>query len=309
MGKVLVIRGGAIGDFILTLPAIALLKRDLPDACVDVLGYRPIVDLALAAGLADGVRSMEHGPLAGFFAPGTELDSDWSEYFASFDLVVSYLHDRDGWFRENLKRAGVKTLLEGIWKVDPGIGVHAARQLAAVLEQLALYLDDPAPTLELPAAGDETAGMVAIHPGSGGTAKNWRLEDWVRIGESIADRGDGGKRLLLVTGEAEEGKHAAVTEAWRAAGVEFLHAHGWDLPRLGSALGKCRLFLGHDSGVSHLAAAAGAPCQLLFGPTDPAVWAPANVGVEVLRSATGQMADIGFDEVQEAAHRRLHAVP
>ena len=49
MGKALVIRGGAIGDFILTLPAISLLRSGLQDTRIDILGYRPIVDLAAEA--------------------------------------------------------------------------------------------------------------------------------------------------------------------------------------------------------------------------------------------------------------------
>jgi len=46
---------------------------------------------------------------------------------------------------------------------------------------------------------------------------------------------------------------------------------------------ECRLFLGHDSGISHLAAACGVPCVLLFGPTDPATWAPPGPHVHVVR--------------------------
>ena len=73
---------------------------------------------------------------------------------------------------------------------------------------------------------------------------------------------------------------------------------------LAGALGECRLFLGHDSGVSHLAAATGTECVLLFGPTDPEVWAPANASVEVLRSPTREMAGIGYREVADLARRK-----
>jgi heptosyltransferase-2 len=297
MGKALVIRGGAIGDFILTLPAISLLRSGLQDTRIDILGYRPIVDLAAEAGLADSVRSIEHGALAGFFAPGSELDRQWCDYFSGFDLVVSYLHDPDGYFRGNLERAGVQELLEGISRVDCSTGEHAACQLARVLENIALFLDDPAPVINLPdRGGNITENSVAIHPGSGGVAKNWRLEDWIRIGEAIA--GDEGQSpILLITGEAEEEKHAELSATWSAAGVNFQHAHNWPLPRLGAALSKCRLFLGHDSGISHLAAAVGIPCLLLFGPTDPAIWAPVNPGVEVLCSGTGRMSDIQYRDV------------
>ena len=50
-GKILVIRGGAIGDFILTLPAIAALRNQFPQAHLEILGYPHIAQLALAGGL------------------------------------------------------------------------------------------------------------------------------------------------------------------------------------------------------------------------------------------------------------------
>ncbi len=304
MGKVLVIRGGALGDFVLTLPSIALLRADLPDPRVEVLGYKPYAELAIAAGLADAARSIEHGPLAGFFAPGTELDPEWSAYFAGFDLVVSHLHDPEGHFIANLERAGVRDPVQALAKVDPATGEHAARQLARALEGIGLFLDDPAPSLRFAGANFETEleaarGRVAIHPGSGGAMKNWHLERWIQLGAEL------GVPLLLVTGEAEETKREAVARAWATAGIDVLHADSWPLTRLAAALSGCRAFLGHDSGVSHLAAAAGCPCTLLFGPTDPAVWAPANPGVQVVQSPTEAIADIPYDEVLKAARAAL----
>jgi len=65
-------------------------------------------------------------------------------------------------------------------------------------------------------------------------------------------------------------------------------------------LQKCALFLGHDSGISHLVAAVGTPCVLLFGPTDPAIWAPANPKVRVLRASNLTMDGIGVGEVLAA---------
>ena len=65
--RALVIRGGALGDFLLTLPVLAALREAEPDAHLEVLAYPGIAALARAGGLVDGVRSIEYGPLAGFF--------------------------------------------------------------------------------------------------------------------------------------------------------------------------------------------------------------------------------------------------
>ena len=87
-GKILVVRGGAIGDFILTLPVLAALRRHLPGTQLEVLGYPHIAQLASAGGLVDQVRSIESRPLAGFFARDGALDNSLADYFAGFALIV-----------------------------------------------------------------------------------------------------------------------------------------------------------------------------------------------------------------------------
>ena len=69
--KILVIRGGAIGDFLLTLPAIALLREAFPAARLEILGYQHIISLAASGGYADATRSIEYAALANFFNPKT----------------------------------------------------------------------------------------------------------------------------------------------------------------------------------------------------------------------------------------------
>ena len=74
---------------------------------------------------------------------------------------------------------------------------------------------------------------------------------------------------------------------------------------LAGRLQNCALFLGHDSGISHLAAAVGTSCLLLFGPTDPAIWAPANPEVRVLRAPSLTMAGIEVPTVLAALRELL----
>src|SRR5688500_10847038 len=101
----LVVRGGAIGDFILTLPAISALRTTFPDTHLEVLGYPNVAELAKAGGLIDAFRTIEAGPLSRFFARNAKLDPAWSDYFESFNLIISYLYDPDEIFRTNAGRA------------------------------------------------------------------------------------------------------------------------------------------------------------------------------------------------------------
>ncbi len=277
----------------LTLPAIGLLRENFPAAHLEILGYRHIVALAEKRFYADAVRSIEYAALASFFSRGAELPTDLVQYFGSFDQVVSYLYDPDEIFAENLKCAGVRNLLCGSPKISGN--EHAAHQLARPLERLALFLDDPAaklyPTEKDRAAAAEmfAAPYIALHAGSGGERKNWPSDNWRRLVRHFA-----GERLLVISGEADR-EHVAPAD-------EIARAENLPLPLLAAVLERAALFIGHDSGVSHIAAAVGAPCVLMFGPTDPRVWAPANTGVRVVQVRDGNMATISVDEVAAAAY-------
>jgi heptosyltransferase-3 len=309
--RILVIRGGAIGDFILTLPAIRLLRENFPEARLEILGYEHIVALAKGRFYAEAARCIEYGPLAGFFIPGSELALDLQEYFASFQQIISYLFDPDGHFVSNLRRAGAKHILSAFAKIDDS--EHAARQLARPLQNLALYLEDPAATI-FPSEHDHAFArrflaecderpLIAVHPGSGSPRKNWPLEKWAALGPALIESG---AQLILVGGEADEPRVAALCQAWKNAPI--LAARHLPLPELAAILARCRLFLGHDSGISHLAAATGAPCLLLFGPTDPAIWAPANPRVHVLAAPDDDLACLDLATVAAEAARILFTV-
>jgi heptosyltransferase-2 len=296
-GRILVIRGGAIGDFVLTLPALGLLRDHLPGAEIEILGYPHIAALAEGRHYARRVRSIEYSALAGFFARNGTLDVSLCEYFANFSQVISYLYDPDGVFEVNLRRAGVKNYLMAYGKPTSR---HAALEWAAPLEKLALFLEDSSARLypseeDLAEArlwlGDlrEGAKRIAIHPGSGSVSKNWGVEGWDRIGERFWEENPLGE-IVLVGGEADEGVLGFLEKRWAGRGVRV--ARTFKLPLLAAVLAECGCYAGHDSGVSHIAAAVGARCVLLFGPTDPQVWAPANRGVVVLRAPLGDFREL-----------------
>jgi hypothetical protein len=188
----------------------------------------------------------------------------------------------------------------------PEGGPHASLWLARALEPLALLPgSDPPPALvfspeERSEARERTRsledGFLALHPGSGSPAKNWPNE---RFAEA-ARRLSGGRSWLLVLGPAEE--EAA---AWPGAVV----AREWPLRPLGAALSRAGLVLGNDSGVAHLAAASGAPTITLFGPTDPALWAPVGRSVAAMRAPGGVLPALSVGDVVASALALRSAAP
>ncbi len=282
--RVLVIRGGAIGDFVLTLPAMRLLRESIPHCQLEVMGYLNIATLAQTAGVADSVRSLDHRTMAALFSKDAPIDEALADHLRSFNLVVSYLFDPDGHFRASMERIGVKTLIECSHRVQPDRG-HASRQLAQPLERLAMFLEDTHLLRSHFERAPVQKDRVAIHLGSGSLKKNWPQEHWMRLAGELET-----KEVIFITGEAEE-----------ARGVKIETHPNWHalpLMELAERLGTCSAFLGHDSGISHLAAACGVPSLLLFGPTDPTVWAPPQPWVQVLHE---DLATLSYERVKMAA--------
>jgi heptosyltransferase-2 len=284
VSKILVIRGGAIGDFILTLPVLAALRLQFPAARLELLGYQHIARLAVAGGLADEVRSIEARPLAGFFANGP-LDPALQDYFAEFPVILSYLYDPDYIFQTNVRLSCPGQFIVGPHRPDESKHLHATETFLEPLQRLAIFDADPVPRLRIaPTPSPESRRrFIALHPGSGSERKNWPLENWIALVNELTRARD--VSLLLVGGEAESDKLTKIAAKVPQAPVEI--AFGWSLPKLAERLSSCAAFVGHDSGITHLAAALGIPALALWADTSEAVWRPRGDHVKVLRHPAG----------------------
>ena len=327
------IRGGAVGDFAVTLPLLAALRARFPGERLAVLAQPGVTPLASAAGLADEARSLEAAELATFFAPGSgALSAEWAEWFAGFARIVSFLHGqgaaagiqlawRAGGARTasplpppaavcaaNRARAGARTLVAGPARPRPG-GGRAASQLAApAMAALGLPpLRPEAFRLCLDASLLAEAGawlgpppLLALHPGSGSPRKNWPAEKWVELGRAVLAGQPG--QILVLGGEADAAPLAALREALPPERVRFVE--NAPLPRVAALLASSPRFVGHDSGLGHLAAAVGAECLLLFGgASDPAVWAPPQPNARALQAPEGDLARLEIAVVRTELER------
>jgi heptosyltransferase-3 len=210
----------------------------------------------------------------------------------AFDLAISFMSDPDMTIARNLATAGVKRVIGGSCRVRPG--VHAVYQLAAVLDQLGLTLHDPVPRLSV-GPNFNNPSCLGFHLGSGSPIKNWPIDCWIALTERLDGLFDD---FLLVGGEADDD---LVREFCSRCCIRRLRSLlNADLTELSQALHECRFFVGHDTGVTHLAAAVGTPTVALFGPTDPAVWSPLGEHVRLVRSADGLMESIEVAAVVEA---------
>ncbi len=310
--RILVLRGGALGDFVLTLPVLELLNSSFPEASLELIAHPRIASLAKPP-FVSTIRSIEDAALAPFFVPSASLPTEMVGYFGRFHWVISYLHDPDRVFETNVRRCGVETFLPAF---SMPINRHASLEWLLPLKQLGLSTSNFRSRIQLE-SGERLWGQswwqnapgaprVVIHPGSGSPRKNWPLQLWAQIGRVFLERFPQGT-LAYVGGEADVAQIESLQKDFslRTSQVRF----AWDLePRaLAALLFASDLFLGHDSGVSHVAAAVDVRSILLFGPTDPNVWAPTGPRVRVLKSPGASPADIPLSSVQSALEMECEA--
>lgn len=302
--RFLLLRGGAIGDFIMTLPVLQALRQHWPLARIDIWGYPHIAELAVAAGLAESVVSLDHAEMARFFVPQPAFTDDQVAAVRSFDLIFNYLHDPVGQVRSNLLLAGAKQVLSGSPIIKQG---HAIPFLLEPLQALAIYETDRVPELDL--SGEARAegrkrlralGVkgrpVVVHPGSGRLANTWPVERFMDIVRRLQVQG---QDVVLVLGEAD----AEIAATLMREMPDLPRLQHLTLLELAATLTESARFLGNDSGITHLAAAVGVPVIALFGPSEAGTWAPrGRGGVRVLNAPEGELERLTAETVWAALH-------
>ncbi len=202
----------------------------------------------------------------------------------SVAVVFSPRHDKD--FMERLRQAGIR---ETAWVPSfLGDGQEPIRILQARhLTGLGLPYEPEPFYLNLNAnAGDELpAGfpldrpLLTVAPGSGHPKKNWPLSHYFEITRALA--WEHGLHAVWLAGLAETSWLPYLQGLAESQGQSLLA--GFPLRKVAQVLARSHLYIGGDSGITHLAAAAGARRVLaIFGPSDPKVWAPFGSHVTVL---------------------------
>ncbi len=280
--KILVIRGGALGDFILTLPVLAALRLRFPQHRLEILGYPSMASLAVAAGLADDVSALESPRFTGFFVPNGSCSAGVAAWFSGFDWIISYLYDPGDIFRSNVARCSSAPFIAGPHRPDETLAVHAAELLLRPLQALGIRGADPRPRLPLPATLSAPP-RLALHPGSGSERKNWPEAKWVELLKLLAAQS--ACHFLLIGGEAEGDRCARLASALPAARAHL--ARNLPLIELARLMQACSAFIGHDSGITHLAAALDLPGLVLWGETVLTTWRPQSARLKILRDPAG----------------------
>jgi len=274
--RVTLVRTGGLGDTTLILPTLQWLQDGIPGVRVTLVGSQwaeallPLIPYPLELVRFDSSR------LIPLFAPG-RAPAD-SAVFAKADALVVYTKAPAAEWVKKAEGACSGPVI--VWPVEPSGSEHAAVHFARAVADEPLGLSDiPRPTLQVPEAmrvwGEQWLSQwigsgirpVAIHPGSGGPRKCWPAEHVADLVIRLA------APVLLLEGPADA---EACHRVWSLLPPDVLVrvVAGISLVEAAALIAQCALYVGNDSGLTHVAGALGVPTVAVFGPTDPAVWGP-----------------------------------
>ena len=277
--RILVVSLRRIGDALLTTPLIRSLRRAWPDAKIEVLAYPG------PAGIIEGNPDVDRVIVAPTRPTIAETAALVSRLFKRYHLAVSTQPgDRPTFF----------AVLAG--RTHAGLTDAAGPRLGHLIKRSVLHRSAPAVAsihrveqmlrladalgvprmaeLVCPAAvplADVPAGPYAvIHAAPMFRYKQWTAAGWRALAAGLRQRG---LEVVAVSGpDAAERRY--LDEVWQ--GAVTIHQFSW--PQNVALLSRARVYVGTDTSISHLAAAAGCPTLALFGPMDPRVWGPWPVG-------------------------------
>jgi ADP-heptose:LPS heptosyltransferase len=195
--------------------------------------------------------------------------SPWSGLFqgplSNLGFDRAWVWMKDPLVAENLRKSGIRNVVHANPFPEAG---HAADHLLQTLN-----LSAP----ELPDLWDATSRRIILHPGSGSPSKVWpRFRELARLLPHA--------EILLGPCESRLDVPNACLE-------------NLSVIEVAEELRRCRLFIGNDSGITHIAAYWGTPTVALFGATNPRVWGPVGRRVRILEKPA--LEDISIDDVRK----------
>lgn len=273
--RILIIFPGALGDLICLLPAIRVISRQHPGADIELMARTELAAFAVGRMGVARAYSIDRSEVSLLFSPDPDAPRRARPFFAQFAAVHCFFGAGVARLRQVLAEACGGAVRFYPFR-PPGEGHISEAYLNSVgggvpADATGLSLrpgDMIRAARALRAKGLAPRGRILLFPGSGNPSKNWPAQSFAALGRAL-----GPERILAVLGPAEA----------------FLAPHFADFailkqPPLECLAGLARLaafFVGNDSGVSHLAAAAGCKGVVIFGPTDAARWRPGYAQITV----------------------------
>lgn len=286
---ILIIRPGALGDLIVSLPAFDAIRNYFYNAHIEIMGYPSFLEIVKGRFYADTVSRFDQADIAILFMKNAQIPEFLMKRFGCMDMIIPFVFDKEQVLRKNLEATGARAIVHYDPFPPPGESLHITDYFIKFLDVLGIPHANKIPKIFLhnedilfgndfirDKIGDSNKMLIAIHPGSGSRQKCWPAE---RFSELILRmRKEMYAQILIISGPADY----EIVEKLRVKVKDFIHVDQLPLPNLAAIIKRCNIFIGNDSGITHLAAAVGVHTIAIFGSTDPIVWGPRGERVKTL---------------------------
>jgi heptosyltransferase III len=292
-GKIVAVHQGALGDFLLALPIMEGLHHSYPMIHIGLWTKAEHAALLAEKSYIGKERPPDDSELAPFHHDELWKKAKIPRFF--LDSLAILIFGQAG-SRVLAQRLASRMSCPVQWIQsfpNPGSQQHMHYFLLDQFRQLGWPIQESLPELHPPQqeisfirkflqekSRISQGKPILVHPGSGGLRKIWPLQNWWALLRFLC--GHYRHPVYLTLGPADERLRSFARSAETLGAVML---EGFSLPGLSALLSECQLFIGSDSGVSHLASLVGTPTIVMFGPTDPAIWAPRGPKVHILKES------------------------
>jgi len=288
--NILIMRPGALGDVIVTLPALEAIRNHFPNAHIEIMGYSSFLEILNGRFYADSVSRFDRADIVHLFLENSTIPASLRKTLKGVDLIFSFVSDREHVFAKNLSQAGVGHIVHYEPFPADGEDIHITDHFLRCMDMLRIPYTNKIPGIVLKDEDilfgekfmhhnnvEPERALVAIHPGSGSRQKCWPVERYAElISWLVAEMN---VQILLVSGYADTEILGELTAKVKDT---VIVADQLPLPNLAAVIKRCNFFVGNDSGVTHVAAAVGTPAIAIFGPTNPDMWGPRGKQVKII---------------------------
>ncbi len=284
-----IIHPGGLGDVLLAVPALIRLRTRFPAHRLMLCAEDQVATLFLACGLIDEWTSLQGRACADLFAGCGSGEGRLQAWLKDCDLAIGWMEDRGGTLSQALKDAGARVTVVTSPFSSTNQVIHQRDRFLEVIHEAPFegeaMLTVPESLLHRGQTCLDDAGfpigslLTVIHPGSGSAHKCVVPEALAALAAVVRQAG---ATSVILEGPADR---EPVERLMQLCANQSIVLKGLDLLALAGVLAQTSLFVGQDSGVTHLAGLMGVRTVALFGPTDPARWAPSGAKVTVLQGA------------------------
>jgi ADP-heptose:LPS heptosyltransferase len=264
MRKILIIREGALGDLILTFPVFLNLKNN--NFSVSVAGKGIYKNFVEKYGSIEEFIPIDSSSFIFFFENEIEKLRNFLE---KFDIIIAYCNEDDQ-IGKNLKNVFSKNLMFHPIKFQD-LKIHITDYLNFPLKSF-IY-SDLVDKFRLNIEKKEE--VFVIHPGSGSKCKNWKKENFLSIANEL-------KNVIIILGPNEEDEY----DFWKKnfKGKIVLNP---ELDEIIEIAKRTIVYIGNDSGITHLFSITGVKTIGIYGPTSPFIWGPKGENVKIVYKNVG----------------------